>query len=260
MKHKKLVTIVISILVSVTVVIPGVIILNVHEDIQQNIYSPTKSGASTEYKFSSSINYKSFQNNNSRYYNETLKQGDTSISGGVFVNVSASGANITSLVFNGSGKVMKSVSKLYSINSTIFTSLFPERNLLRRGEQLSFSNNMIRIENMTTICSPPHYKLNDGPHSVYYIPYNAIVLNVPDVYQQYNYSLFYFSTYVQSPKYAIIESISIPGNSSVAAMIMGNVGIKTSYFVMSLIATNVKITDNNYSKYVENYIPVLAVI
>ncbi|WMT50510.1 MAG: hypothetical protein RE471_05885 [Ferroplasma sp.] len=260
MNYKKLITIVISILVIITVVIPGVIILDVHSDTQNDIYSPAKTGASSEYRFTSSLYYKSFQNNNSRYYNETLKNGDTYIRGDLFVNVSAQGANITSIVFNESGKVIKSLSRLYPINSTIFTSLFPEGNSLHRGEQLPFGNNIVNIENMTTICPPSSYKLNDGQHSIYYIPYNGVVSNVRDVYQHYNYSLFYFSTYLQSDRYAMIKSISIPGNSSVAAMIMGNIGIKTSYFVMSLIATNVKITDINYSRYVENYIPVLAVI
>ena len=226
MKYKKLIAIVISILVIVTVVIPGIIILDVQNGMQQNIYSPANAGATTEYRFSSSLYYKSFQNNNSRYYNETLKQGDMFINGDLFVNVSALGANINIVVFNGSGKVIKSASKLYSLNSTIFTSLFPEGNSLRRGEQLPFGNNMVNIENMTTICSPSHYKLNDGNHSIYYIPYNGIVSSVPDVYLGYNYSLFYFSTYLQSDKYAMVKSISIPGNSSVAAMVMGNIGLK----------------------------------
>ncbi|MCL4453210.1 hypothetical protein [Ferroplasma sp.] len=58
----------------------------------------------------------------------------------------------------------------------------------------------------------------------------------------------------------MLNSISIPGNSTISAVVLGNIGIKTSFFELNMVKTNVRITSINYSHYIEKYIPIIALI
>ena len=87
-----------------------------------------------------------------------------------------------------------------------------------------------------------------------------MVSSVPNVFTEYDNSYFFSAMYIQSNGYSILNSISIPGNSTITALILGNIGINTSYFTMGMVKTNDRITSINYTYYIEQYIPFIALM
>jgi len=119
---------------------------------------------------------------------------------------------------------------------------------------------VIAIKGMYTTCPASHYVINYGKDKIKYIPYVGKIESVTDAIQEYNCSFFKYANFIQSNDYSILSSISIPGNSSIAAMIQDNIGIKTSWFTMWLDRTNVGITAINYLSYIEEYTIVYVLI
>ena len=59
------------------------------------------------------------------------------------------------------------------------------------------------------------------------------------------------------PVYNILNDFR---NATISAVVLGNIGIKTSFFELNMVKTNVRITSINYSHYIEKYIPIIALI
>ncbi len=253
--------VVIALLIILTASIMIGVVYNVDSEVSLEKSSPASNGASFVYSYSSSLRCKSFPNN-SIYKNETLKLGDIYIRGHMYINITGSSAVFHSYLCNFTSNDIRTIiaNRTFSepLNGSIFTALFPEENHLNTGNILMFGNNLIAIKGMYTTCPASHYVINYGKEKIQYIPYVGKIESVTDVIQED--SVFNCASFIQSNDYSILSSISIPGNSSIAAMIQGNIGIKTSWFTMSLDKTNVGITVINYLSYIEEYTIVYVLI
>ena len=259
MKTKKLIALIISLMVVATATISIFSVMDAGNQLNGYIDNPAIKGSSTEYNFSALLYYKSYYSNCSRYYNETLNEGNF-VYGNLYINTSGNQVNIVTSVYNSSGDRIVNRQYNESQNGTIFTAFFPKGKSFPSGSQILFGNNIITVSNNSLICPASNYELHYGNRSVYYIPDNALVSSVPDIFPLYNYSFFFSARYIQSDNYALLNSISIPGNSTISAVVLGNIGIKTSFFELNMVKTNVRITSINYSHYIEKYIPIIALI
>ncbi|ARD85510.1 hypothetical protein ACLIKE_09860 [Ferroplasma acidiphilum] len=259
MKRRTIFMTVIAILIILTASIMIAVIDNVSSEVDVEKPSPATNGAYFVYSYTSELRCKSFPSN-SIYKNETLKHGDLYINGRVYINITGSSAVFHSYLCNSTGTIIANRTFSEPLNGTIFTAMFPEENHINTGNIVIFGNNVIAIKGMYTTCPSSHYVVNYGKKQVQYIPYIGKIESLTDVIQDYNYSLFNYANFIQSRGYSILSSISIPGNSSIAAMIQDNIGIKTSWFTMKLDRTNVGITAINYISYIEKYTIVYAVI
>ncbi|MCL4310862.1 MAG: hypothetical protein M1462_00310 [Candidatus Thermoplasmatota archaeon] len=260
MKKKVIFMVVIAILIILTASIMVSVVESVSQGMEHEKTSPAASGSSFVYSFASSINYKSFQNNNSTYYNETLKLGDNYINGHMYVNITTSLAHFQSYLCNSTGSVIANKTFSEPLNGTMFKSLFPAGNHINTGSILVFGNNLIAIKGMYTECSASQYTINYGHRKIEYVPYVGKVESVHNPFTEYNSSIFFSASFIQSKNYAMLGSVSIPGNSTIAARVLDNIGIQTSYFTMKLVKTNVGITAINYSAYLEKYTILYALI
>ncbi len=256
MKNKTIFLVVITILIVVTASIMVSVVENVSGEMEKEKSSPASNGSFFVYSFQVCMSGNSFYNKSNIYYNETLKHADINIIGRMYINITDSIAYFHSLLYNCTGGSIVSliVSKTFSepLNGTIFTSLFPDEHL-RAGYIMPFGNNLIAIKGMYTNLSASNYVLYYGHTGIEYVPYVGMVESISYPFPEDDYSFFKHACFIQSNNYSILDYISIPGNSSIAAMILGNIGIKTSWFTMSLNKTNVAITAINYTAYIEKY-------
>jgi hypothetical protein len=261
MKMKVLFSVVISILIIITIVVSASVVLGVSGELSHKKSSPATTGASFEYSFGSTMSSKSFTNSDSVYKNETLNSGDFYVNGHIYINVTGTGAYFNSYVCNSSGKIIAHRNFFEPLNATIFKGFFPQGNNINAGNIIIFGNNIIAIHNKATQCAASRYTLHYGRKSVEYIPYNGKVKDVKNkCFNNSNNSFLSTAQYIQSKNYSILDSVSIPGNSSIAAAVLDNIGIQTSWFTMKLDNTNVRITAINYAAYIEKYTLLYAMI
>lgn len=259
MKKIVIVAIVISILIIITSISSFIIVSNVNNELNREKNSPVSNGASFEYSFGAQYTYKSFLSDKTKYANEIVNSSGV-VNGFLYINVTKNTAYFHAFTYNCTHSILTNEYFSRSIESNIFKSFFPYGNHLNTGDTIMFGNNLIIIKNQATQCVASHYKLYYGNKNIEYVPYNAKVTHVSDICSIWNYSIFFSAMYIQSNHYSMLDGFSVSGNSTIAALLLGNVGVIKSWFTISLDKTNVKITAINYDIYIRNYVPFFILI